>query len=104
MRTRAEWDKRMKILRIPPKFVKLCGEWHNGQSSMMYAVSSTGSLSLGTIKPIDCDTEEEWFRYLLDSLSKEVELCIVSCGGEDIQALNEFADFLKKESYASISH
>lgn len=66
----------MLSLKIPDEFIQLCTEWHSGQSSMMYAVSSTGALSLGTIKPLDCETDEEWFQSILSGLESEVRDCI----------------------------
>jgi hypothetical protein len=53
--------------------------WHGGQSSMLYAISSTGSLSRGTIRPRNDDgepmTDKEWMADLASRLDTEASLC-----------------------------
>lgn len=72
--------------------------WHGGQSSMLYAISSTGSLKRGTerCRPrVDCDacgqfsyrgtwcttchgakmTDAQWLAYLARKLESEAEEC-----------------------------
>ena len=39
------------VLNIPPRAVRLAGEYHNGQGSILYAVSSSGGLFRGTVRP-----------------------------------------------------
>lgn len=47
--------------------------YNGGQSSMLYAVCSTGALSLGTRRPDPDYTDGEWFAELLGRLESEVE-------------------------------
>jgi hypothetical protein len=51
--------------------------WYSGQGSMLYAVTSTGSLSRGTIRPRRDDgtpmTDEEWMIDLAERLEGEAE-------------------------------
>ncbi len=58
--------------------------WHGGQSSMFYALSSTGALSTGTMRPNSYDedrpmTDSEWISYLADKLEDEAEDAIKDC-------------------------
>lgn len=66
-------------------------DWHGGQSSMLYAVASTGALMRGSIRPYErcscspsgdgckaCNgtfriymSDEEWDRYLTSKLESE---------------------------------
>jgi len=47
----------MKTIVIPERFVDLCCDWHGGTDCMLYAVASTGTLIIGSIrpKPIFCN-------------------------------------------------
>lgn len=57
-----------------PEELEVAASWHDGQSSMLYAISSTGSLSRGTIRPRGDDgplTDEEWLSYLASALEDE---------------------------------
>jgi hypothetical protein len=51
--------------------------WHGGQGSMLYAVSSTGALRRGTIRPRHEEggsmTDEEWMIDLAERLEGEAE-------------------------------
>ena len=63
--------------------LKTAEHWHGGQSSMLYAVCSTGSLSLGTRRPQHPDedrpmTDAEWFARIAWDLSAEAEECVDS--------------------------
>ncbi len=58
-------------IQIPARFLKLCEEWHDGQESMFYAVSSTGNLKLGSSRPDGIETNEQWYLRLWRVLSKE---------------------------------
>ena len=70
--------------------------WHGGQSSMLYALSSTGHLARGTIRPRErcacsegcklCNgsryqpmTDDDWIEYLASNLEGEAEDAIESC-------------------------
>jgi hypothetical protein len=52
--------------------VKLACDWHGGQSSMLYAVASTGALKRGTVQPYGSVTVAEWNVDLLDRLHGEL--------------------------------
>lgn len=56
--------------------LEAASHWHGGQSSMLYAIVSTGALSCGTIRPHSHDhdrpmTNAEWFADLVDRLDSE---------------------------------
>ena len=95
-------EKKTTTLKIPSKFVKLATEWHGGQDSMLYAVSSTGSLSIGNRKPIWANDEESWFLGLLERLTDEVNLVINYLKSHplyeihDLPKFQEFLGFLKQ--------
>lgn len=57
---------------IPKKYVVFCSQWHNGQRSMMYAISSVGKLEIGDRKPIWANTKEEWMLGLWENLNAEL--------------------------------
>ena len=68
---------RVNSITIPAQYIKLCEQWHSGQSSTMYAISSTGNLTLGDIKPWNQDedramTDDEHYLYLWQCLDSEV--------------------------------
>jgi len=52
--------------------------WHGGQSSMLYAVASTGALSRGTQRPYGEDgpmSDDAWLQELASALASEAEEC-----------------------------
>jgi len=59
-------------IKIPAALVKVCSGWYDGSGSMMYAVASTGGLTLGTAPPFGCDTPQEWYYRLWWGLSVEL--------------------------------
>lgn len=69
----------------------LATDWHGGQASMLYAVSSTGALSLGTIRPSwspsmaqpdpEPFTDDEWRRDLVERLRREVTEVVTDAEG-----------------------
>lgn len=58
---------------FPAEHLETCADWHSGQSCMLYAVASTGNVSLGTIRPRDDDgnslTDRQWQVRLWGELS-----------------------------------
>ena len=52
--------------------LQLARDWHGGQGSMLYAVSSTGGLSRGSESSRGGRTDEEWSADLLDRLAREL--------------------------------
>jgi len=63
-------------IEIPERFVAICDEWYGGQGDLLYAVSSTGGLTTGSIRPMNDDGErasdEEWYYGLWAGLSVDV--------------------------------
>lgn len=57
--------------------IEAAGHWYGGQGSMLYAITSTGSLKRGTIRPRRDDgtpmTDEEWIVDLAERLESEAE-------------------------------
>lgn len=51
---------------------RLATDWHGGQGSMFYAVSSTGGLSRGAEGFRGGRTDEEWSADLIDRLAREL--------------------------------
>lgn len=79
---------------IPKKFIDLATQWHGGQDSFLYAVSSSGGLTIGTDRPYDNDaerylTDDEWHLRLWQGLESEVRDCY------RYDASNSLARFLK---------
>jgi hypothetical protein len=86
-------------LEVTPERAFLAADWHGGQGSMLYAVASTGALTLGTRRPLKGErgeyvineregwpqwvaisdgswhpmTDDEWLRDLVERLLVEVE-------------------------------
>ena len=56
-------------IKIPSRFVRVASHWYSGMSDMLYAVSSTGGLTLGTTRPVGCETDEQWYLTIWRDLS-----------------------------------
>ena len=90
---------------IPADYIDLCEGWHGGQSCSLYAVSSTSGLTLGTLRPEGCDTEEKWYLTLWRELSSDVDFasrraCInrgIFKAHEDLPELAEFAIWIDEQ-------
>ena len=64
-------------IEVPACYRRLCNDWHNGIDCMLYAIASTGGVTIGTICPItDYDDEEDrdrkWYYQLWCELSADV--------------------------------
>lgn len=70
-------------IQIPPELQAICRDWTAGSGSMMYAVSSTGGLTLGSRRPLGVDTNEEWYACLWSELRSELYHCHVVCQKRD---------------------
>ena len=73
--------KRPGSIEFDSEALEAAEHWHGGQSSMLYAIVSTGSLSRGTIRPQSYDedrpmTDDEWIADLASDLSCEAERCL----------------------------
>jgi hypothetical protein len=64
--------------------IEAAGHWHGGQASMLYAITSTGALSRGTIRPRHHEgglmTDEEWIIDLAERLEGEAESAASDAG------------------------
>lgn len=96
---------------------ELCQNWHGGQSSMMYAVASTGDLTTGSVRPSTYDeyshglpvwrpmTDDEWLAELAYGLEWEARQCLkiletrpdmMAEAGDDIGPLTELAELAER--------
>lgn len=76
-------------MKIPTHFVKLAERWHDGQSSMFYAIASSGRLARGSVRPFGEDrpmTNHEWMHSLLEKLSREINTCLEYTSDDPKQA------------------
>jgi len=108
----------MDRIEFDPEELDVAMQWHGGQSSMLYAMASTGALKRGDerCRPrVDCDacrgrgwdlddarlpcracrgarmTDNQWLAYLAGELEAEAEDC---AGHADEDGLHEDADAL----------
>ena len=75
----------LKTITVSDEFVDICTNWHNGISSMMYAVSSTGNIKLGTNRPKSKESDrpmldQEWHIHLWKKLRQEFRQTINANG------------------------
>lgn len=80
---------------LDSKFVTLAREWYDGSGSMLYAIASTGDLTCGTIPPVRCGSNDEWYCHLWDVLDCELSAIIRGLENEklvncDYNSLCEF--------------
>jgi hypothetical protein len=80
---------------IPDRYLRLASRWHSGQGDLLYAVSSTGGLTLGSQRPFDRDanrslTDREWHVSLWSGLSSDIYAAVRSASGRDKQRLERF--------------
>lgn len=87
-------------IEIPDEFLTLCADWHAGQSCTLYAISSTGGLTLGNRRPLNCDTDEKWYLQLWLNLSSDLgsvlRLAKRNHQHDDVAQLEEFEQFVSK--------
>lgn len=72
--------------------------WHGGQSSMLYAIASTGDLYRGTVRPYGIERASEWDAWLLDALRVELRECLRAShqyAPEDSDALREWLEAIQ---------
>lgn len=85
---------------IPAEYVNLCHEWAGGTDCTLRAISSTGELTVGTVRPYNDDgrpmTDEEWHIHLFECLGADL-YGIVRQGRqgecEDFDGLRRFEDW-----------
>lgn len=65
-------------IEIPFDYVALCEGWYGGKHSMLYAISSTGGLTLGHNRPEGCESgsDEEWYLTLWRELSCDINRAV----------------------------
>ena len=80
-------------IQIPSSYVELCHNWYGGQDCMLYAVSSTGNLTLGNRKPLGVETREQWYLSIWQSLSVDVGYARRSAAKSNHEDLEELAHF-----------
>ncbi len=83
-------------IKIPSEFVMLANDWYNGQGDLLYAVSSTGGLTLGSQKPKAHWTDEQWYLHVWRGLAADVCSAMqvaVKGRDDDAQALSRFHNF-----------
>lgn len=95
-------------IKIPQQYVDLCNGWYDGKNSMLYAIASTGNLTLGSIRPRHYDyneymTDEEWYWSLFSDLSIELRQTIKNIDKrnkqnevEDYEELKNFLDWAEE--------
>lgn len=91
---------------IPDRFVDLCIGWYDGVNDKLYAVASTGGLSLGNIRPQGCDSDEKWYLTIWRDLAVGVyqarraagdDQCFPPDGHEDLEVLIEFEEWVDEQ-------
>lgn len=89
------------MIEIPFEFVEIAGRWYNGMGDMLYAVSSTGGLTLGSIKPLDADSKEEWYYMLWCALAADVGAARRAAEGanfmDDYEVLCRFENWVDEQ-------
>lgn len=93
-------------IEIPDRFVDLCIGWHGDIGCKLYAVASTGGLSLGNIRPGGCDSAEKWYLTIWRDFAVDVhharraagdDQCFPPDGHEDLDALIEFEEWVDEQ-------
>lgn len=79
-------------IEFPPEAIQAATNWHGGQSSRLYALSSNGSLETGTERPRHYDedrpmTDLEWLKDLADDLESETN-------DDDLDGLQSILDII----------
>jgi hypothetical protein len=84
-------------IKIPVAYQRLCADWAGGQGCLLYAVSSTGGLTTGTIRPAGCEgAEEKWYLTIWRELSVDVWGAV--CDAKDTDHA-DFADLSRFEDW-----
>jgi len=59
-------------IEIPAWIVEVCSEWYNGSGDMLYAVCSTGGLTLGNRRPLGAENTEQWYYSIWCDFSVDI--------------------------------
>jgi hypothetical protein len=97
-------DVELRDIEIPGEYLDLCTAWHSGLNCKLYAVASTGALTLGSRRPwgdfVDRYlTDTEWHVSLWNDLESDVRYAADMAernSHEDEQALREFEAFCER--------
>jgi hypothetical protein len=60
-------------------------------SDKLYAVSSTGNLTIGTIRPSGCDSDEKWYWSIWNDLATDVG-CAVRAASQGLNGPSDVVD------------
>lgn len=90
-------------MKIPTEFVNLAMSWYSSQHDYLYAVASTGGLSLGNIRPYSHEasrplTDEEWEVWIWGELECDVKHAAKVAeriGSGDAEGLRHFEEFCR---------
>jgi hypothetical protein len=96
-------DTTLIEIAIPAEFIGLSSQWYSGMD-MLYAVASTGGLTLGSRRPFNRDvdrvlTDQEWHVQLWNELESDVRLSAKlaeKSGHEDSTELRRFETFCEE--------
>lgn len=88
-------------IQIPHEFVCLARDWHDGQSSKLYAIASTANLTCGTIRPLGTHSREEWYFTLWNQLAGELAMTVRAVSAKspdevDLPGLERFQRFAEQ--------
>jgi len=89
-------------IRIPAQFVAICDGWYDGMGDLLYAVSSTQNLTIGTIRPAGCDSDEKWYLTLWRDLAADVwnAACAAKMGYNGESDKDDYPVLVRFEAYA----
>jgi hypothetical protein len=79
---------------IPGWIVTLCAEWYGGQGCMLYAVSSTGGLTIGNRRPRGCDTPQKWYLSIWYDFSVDMGYARRGAEGGDAALLEQAEEWI----------
>lgn len=88
-------------IEISAQFQRLCAYWSGGQDCMLYAVSSTGGLTLGTHPPWGCDNDDQWYLTLWRHLSIDIGYNVRLAEKADYTNSGDIDDLVDFENWAS---
>ena len=77
-------------IEIPEWLVGLCADWYDGMDDKLYAVCSTGGLTLGNHRPLGCNTDEKWYLTIWRNFAVDMRSAVNAArrrGDEDCDAL-----------------
>jgi hypothetical protein len=86
---------------IDDEYIEAISGWTGGQDCMLYAVVSTGGLTLGSRRPYDRDadrslTDQEWHVSLWSSLESDVRYAADTAAKSKSRRIRRDADILRE--------